>query len=952
MNEAQAGEPAAQHAHRLMAGEVTADGAMLTEGSALALAWALKDQCYAAWSSEPQSAVRAADLLHDLTETAAAAGLAKHGPVMQALAAWARGIAHIVQGDMEAAVKALDAAAHGFAGLAQPLPAALTQVPKIMALAMLGQHEAAAQCAETAQRDLSASGDHRAASKVALNRGHLHMEADQYASAAACFRQAADLFNAIGDAEHAVMADIGLADALTAVGDLDDAAAAYAQAGESASRHNFPVLQAMVEESLSLLYLVRGRFQAALAGMEGARRRYAALQMPQHLAIAHKQLSDAYLELRMLPEALAGYDATLASFRALDMPVERAWTLVQRGRCMALLGHAAEAGPPLAEAGQLFERLDNNTGAAAVALAQAELALSRADAAGARALAEAAAARFAQAGRVDRRLQSQIVQARSLLALGDADAAAALFEATLQDARRNELLPVQLRCLSGRAMTRWAAGPDEAARPDLEEAVELFESLQRSLPGDELRSAFQSDHLWPFQALLELEMQAHEQGRADAAVVLLSLDRFRANALADRLSAGRRSDEVGPSDETQAATHDQRARLAWLYRRLNQSEHEAAASAGLTAELRKTEHELLERARRVRLAAATGPGAGAASGLDIGRLQQALQAGDALVEYGLLGDELLACVVTGQGVQVVRRLAAAPQVLAAVQSARLQIETLRHGNATLQRHLPLLEQRVQGHMQRLHALLWRPLAPLLSGCTRVMLVSPAQLSAVPWAALHDGERCLAQALQIALAPSARIANDVLSRSSPAARCVLALGESTRLPHAATEAQIALSLFEQGWAFVGSEATGAQLRVHAHRADTIHLACHGQFRADNPAFSALHLHDGPLTAESIETLRLAQATVVLSGCETALSDTRGGDEMFGLTRAFLVAGASRVVAALWPVDDATTLHFMTDFYGGLQSGLLPAAALQQAQLRARDRQPHPFFWAPFTLTGRW
>jgi CHAT domain-containing protein len=98
--------------------------------------------------------------------------------------------------------------------------------------------------------------------------------------------------------------------------------------------------------------------------------------------------------------------------------------------------------------------------------------------------------------------------------------------------------------------------------------------------------------------------------------------------------------------------------------------------------------------------------------------------------------------------------------------------------------------------------------------------------------------------------------------------------------------------------------------------------------------------------------LPGATIVLSACETALSAAGSGDEMFGLTRAFLVAGASRVLAALWPVDDATTAELMFDFYSGLRRGQPPGAALRLAQLAARERRAHPFYWASFALMGRW
>ncbi len=920
----------------------------LTVESTRALGWALKDLCYSSWSSDPQRAVRAAATLRRLRDAAHTAGLSQSLGEVDALVGWTEGVAHVIQGEMDAAIIALDAAANSFAKLGQPQHAALTQVPKIMALTMLGRHDDAAHCAEGAQRALLAQGDMLAASKVALNLGNLHLEADRYAAAAGCFREAAVLFARVDDPEHSVMADIGLADALAALGDIDEAARTYARAGTRATEHAFPVLQAMVEESVALLDLVRGRYREALAGLEGSRRRYAELEMPQHLAIAHKQLADAYLELRLLPEALAGHEAALERFRALDMQVERAWTLVQRGRALALAGQSTHAEASLAEAAALFVGLDNTTGAAAVALARAELAQASDDGTRALALAREAATRFARAGLVERRLRAEAVQAQALLSLGDVARAQPLIDATLAEARAHHLLPVQMRCLTGRAMAAMAAGDRQAARSDLEAATELFEDQQRTLPGDELRSAFQNDHLWPFQALLRLELEAHDVGLADGEKVLARLDRFRARTLADRLGATHR----GVGEVPQVETEGLRAQLAWLYRRLRQLDDEADTSALLTAELRKTEHELLERARRSRLATAAHLPMRTQAELDVRLLRRSLAPGDALVEYGVHADELFACSVTPSGVQVVRRLAAWPQVVDTVRSIRFQIEALRHGTAPVQRHLPVLEQRVQAHLQRLHAMVWQPLAPLLAQSQRVLIVPHAQLGAVPFAALHDGQRCLAEEVEIAFAPSTRIALDALTRKPAAATRVLALGESTRLPHAASEAHAVAGLLPQGWAFVGHEATIANLFAHAGRADVIHLACHGQFRSDNPVFSALHLHDGPLTAEAIETLRLSGATVVLSGCETALSDIGGGDEMFGLTRAFLVAGAARVVAALWPVDDAITAEFMSDLYAALRRGEPPAAALRQAQLATRRRHAHPFYWASFSLMGRW
>eukprot|EP01036_Dinobryon_divergens_P041284 gene41284-54706_t len=188
-----------------------------------------------------------------------------------------------------------------------------------------------------------AQGDLLSASKVSLNLGSLHLRHDAYADAARHYREAAVLFSRAGDREHSVMADIGLGDALAALGQMDEADRIYARARSRAGAHGLAVLEAVVDESQALLALARGGYGAALAGFERSRAGYERLAMPQHLAIAEKQLADAYLELRLLPEALALYQPALAQFDALDMPDDKAWTLTQAGRAHALLGQTQAA---------------------------------------------------------------------------------------------------------------------------------------------------------------------------------------------------------------------------------------------------------------------------------------------------------------------------------------------------------------------------------------------------------------------------------------------------------------------------------------------------------------------------------------------------------------------------------------------------------------------------------
>jgi len=131
---------------------------------------------------------------------------------------------------------------------------------------------------------------------------------------------------------------------------------------------------------------------------------------------------------------------------------------------------------------------------------------------------------------------------------------------------------------------------------------------------------------------------------------------------------------------------------------------------------------------------------------------------------------------------------------------------------------------------------------------------------------------------------------------------------------------------------------------------------------NPLFSGIELEagggeDGRLDVHEILGLRLRAHLVTLSACETALgsgyfSEAPPGDDLVGLTRAFLFAGSPSVLATLWQVDDRSTLELMQRFYARLRNGD-KATALAEAQRKLRNgngRYRHPYYWAPFVLVG--
>jgi CHAT domain-containing protein/Tfp pilus assembly protein PilF len=145
---------------------------------------------------------------------------------------------------------------------------------------------------------------------------------------------------------------------------------------------------------------------------------------------------------------------------------------------------------------------------------------------------------------------------------------------------------------------------------------------------------------------------------------------------------------------------------------------------------------------------------------------------------------------------------------------------------------------------------------------------------------------------------------------------------------------------------------------------VHFATHGLLDNEHPELSGLVLsmvgpdgnpQNGFLDLEDIYNLNLPVDLVVLSACETGLGKEISGEGLVGLTRGFMFAGATRVVASVWRVDDAATAELMGAFYRAmLKNGLSPAAALRHAQmdLRKQKRWRSPYYWAGFTLQGEW
>ncbi len=294
-----------------------------------------------------------------------------------------------------------------------------------------------------------------------------------------------------------------------------------------------------------------------------------------------------------------------------------------------------------------------------------------------------------------------------------------------------------------------------------------------------------------------------------------------------------------------------------------------------------------------------------------------------------------------------------------------------------------------------------PVAALL-GSKRLAIVADGALEYVPFAALPNplSNRLLIADHEIASLPSASalaILRQETGARKPAPRTVAVLadpvfrpddprtigaraapavrsggeragGSLARLPGtrreaAAILAQVPSTARKQAFDFDASRATATSAELASYR--IVHFATHAVLDTEHPELSGVVLslvnkdgspQDGFLRLHDIYNLKLPVEMVVLSACQTALGKEIRGEGLVGLTRGFMYAGAPRVVASLWKVDDKATAELMKRFYQGMLGSrrLAPAAALRAAQIEvSRQKQwQAPYYWAAFVLQGEW
>ncbi|HEY3082133.1 MAG TPA: CHAT domain-containing tetratricopeptide repeat protein [Chloroflexota bacterium] len=876
-------------------------------------------------------------------------------PVHLALGAMAMADALRDLGRYVESIARYDEAAARFVELGDEVGWARTRGGWVWSMHHLGRAEEALPDADRARAVLARHGEWWRAGAIDNNAGWVCFELGRYDDALALLDRAQRAYERIGPAAEAPSArtKINQAMALTMRGDFRTALRLLEEAGEVLVRHGDTINALQVENNVAHIYAHQGHYTRALRQSHDT---FAALEQAGEEIVASwaaLDIVECYLALNRDSEALAWAEETIARFERCGTPTEAAKARFYCALAHAKLGESALALSLLEQSRRVFEEAGLTAFAGVAVLQRARLHLDAGDWSAAAQEAERAEVSFAERGLVVRQPQARIVRARALLGLDRGPEAADLARSALALAQEHDVQWLAHECHHVLATVARARKDEAQALDEYRAAVESIERTQSRL-STELRVSFLEDKLHVYQDAID-----HCLSLGQAAVAFEYLERAKSRALLDYL-AGNPGVRVGGHDPASRELADELARLReehnWLYSRLygyGLAERVGAPPDDverLRAAVADLERRIARVLERLHLRQPEGP-EGAASRCSYRTVQAALDDETVLLEYYLRPDGGVVFVVSTDGLAVVPLTATPCEIGELLGRWQLNLDATARaiGIGVL---LDGLERNARGILESLYRALIEPVEPHLSGRERVVVVPYGPTHAVPFHALHDGRRYLLDRATVSVCPSSALFEICVGRprSMPRRALVVAHSDDGRLPHVLEEAR-AVAALVPGETYLEEAATRAALVDAAPRHGVVHLAAHGEARLDNPVFAHVRLADGQLSTADVFNLELDGALVTLSACETGRSMVTGGDELIGLSRGFLHAGASTLVQSLWRVEDRSTACLMRRFYQALGEGRSKGAALREAQLDVRQSgMSHPYFWAPFQLVG--
>jgi CHAT domain-containing protein len=831
---------------------------------------------------------------------------------------------------------------------------ARTLSSSIQSYALLGEYDAAFAAANKAREIFTGLGETWRNARLDINVANIFHRQNRYAEALAAYDRAYLELLPHRDVEAIGVALHNMAVCLIALDDFNQALETYRRVRDFCQQHEMPLLVLQADYNVAFLYYLQGDYTKALGLLRSTRAACLDNGDNYHLGLCDLDQSEIYLELGLIEEAAEMAQKSFEHFERLGMGFESARSLTNLAIAVGLGQDRNRALELFARAKEIVRDEDNQVWPNVIDLYRALMLLEQGDFAEARDLCRSTADFFNAVQMSGKNVLSLLLLVRASILTGELEQAVRhCTEASrVLETLDEPILSYQAQFLWGQLYE--ALNQPEQAYASYQQSRSALETLRSSLQREELKIGFMQNRLEVYTRLIQLCLD-RDSNQSTAEEAFSYIEAAKSRTLRDLILTGTPPTSHRPL-ETEADRHvlALRKELNWYYHRiereqLSQDKVSLENIDSLKREAKSREHELM----RVVLEAPGAPTLGTSlrnsSTATLKEIRGTLGKEATLLEYFAIGERIFAAILTRETLKIVP-LAFSSGIMQQLRLLQFQFSKFRMNSEYIARFHKILLQATQTHLLALYENLVAPIEGLLH-TPNLVIVPFGPLHSLPFQALFDGRSYLVDRFSISYAPSASILAHAHRKAVNSTGPSLILGiEDSKTPFIGEEVRAVAQVLPEPLVLIGPDATEDRLREYGHRSRLVHIASHGYFRQDNPMFSSIALADSYLTLYDLYHMHLPVDLLTLSGCVTGLNVVAGGDELLGLTRGLLYAGARSLLLSLWEVDDKSTSTLMREFYRGLQQGQRKADALRAAMRSAHECNPHPYYWAPFKLIG--
>ena len=857
-----------------------------------------------------------------------------------------------------------------------PVDAAITLSSSIHAQILLGRYVQAFAATREAREIFERHGKRLLLNRLDSNEAQIFMRQGRLDEAVTRYERALGAFREDGEPQDIAAALYNIAVCRIGLHRFPSALAAYRELSDHCARHDMRAVAAQADYNIAYLYFLRGEYVRSLALYRRTRAVLDEVDDPYHRALCDLDQAEIHLELNLTDEGERLADLAFTAFESQNNTYEAAKALTFQAIAAAQRNEGRRALELFGRASESFVREGNRVWPAVIDLYRALILFQEEQLDASRQLAAKAMAHFLRFQQVGKVVLCQLLLARIELVAGAPEAARARCLSALQRLGEIDVPGSTYHAYYLLGQAEEALGERVAALRSYRRAHEMLENLRSHLRGEELKIAFVKDKHEIYESLIRmtLEDDSSEDSQRSA---FLYIEQAKSRSLAD-LVAFRADALAGGDQPLNVELRQRREELSWTYREIDLYElkraeladggadqtpagqqrrdtepqpAEAEHVADLRRQCRDQEQSLLQALAELRARDAEVGSLQAAGSLDLETLQAAVPEGALLVEYFIARGTVVVALLGRDRLET--------QALGSVDKIRQQQEYLQFQMSKFQLTPDYVKtfgsamyQHTLNHLGKLHEALIAPIRKVLEGAERLIFVPHGSLHYLPFHVFWDGEAFLLDRFNISYAPSANVFAMCCAKPPSRGDVALVLGVPDELtPHILGEAEAVAAALPEAELYLGEAATEERLRSRGPRCRWVHIATHGFVRLDNPMFSAIQLGNSRLTLFDLYHLELEADLVVLSGCATGMNFVENGDELIGLTRGLLYAGARSALVTLWNANDASTAEFMSALYRHLKVTDDRAEALRRAMSELRATYPHPYYWAPFVLIGK-